>query len=336
LGRALSGRGDVELRLFGPTWAPAPRAADVRGWPRTRLFRARVPSKALVRSTRAFGLGAERFFRGGADVVHHTQYRRLPTRRPEIATVHDLVYLDTDRFVGAGVAQRMSAFAREAARTARVLVTPSATVADEVRERLDVDPGRVVPTPLGVDHVLRWPAGPAEVGAPYVLTVARIESRKNHLGVLRALERLGSAAPRWIVVGPRGEGAEEFLRAVERSPLRSGIELRGRVPEAALRGLVEGALACVLVPFDEGFGLGPLEAMRLGTPAVTSDVPVVREVCGGGAALADPAEPDAIAQAVSSVLDGRDRASARGLDHASAFTWARTAAETVRAYRRAL
>ena len=103
----------------------------------------------------ALSIGTERLVRGGAALVHNTQYRRLPSRLPAVTTIHDLAYLDSERYVGAATAARMSRFARAAAARGDVLVTPSRAVAAEVVERLQVDPARVVAAPLGIDHVLR-------------------------------------------------------------------------------------------------------------------------------------------------------------------------------------
>jgi len=344
LARALDARGDVALRLFGATWAPATFADEAEALERARLFRVRVPSKPLLGAMGALGLGVERLFRGGADLAHHTQYRRLPTRLPEVATVHDLVYLDSERHVSGAVARRMSGHAREVARTARAIVTPSATVADEVAARLGVPRERVVPTLLGADHVLRVPPGRSshrgvDLLTPFVFTLARIEPRKNHAAVLRALERLGADAPRWLVAGPMGDGAEDFVRAVERSPLRERVELLGRVADSDARALVEHCAAFVIVPHDEGFGLAPAEAMALGAPVITSDVPVVREVCGDGARLVAPDDDAALAEALAGVLGdapARERLRAAGRLRAAELTWTRTAAATREAYALAL
>ena len=68
----------------------------------------------------------------------------------------------------------------------------------------------------------------------------------------------------------------------------------------------------------------------------TSDVPVVREVCGGGATLVNPRDADALAGAIEAVaLDGEahELAAVAARDHAAAFTWQRTAERTVEAYR---
>ncbi len=344
LTRALVALPDVDAALFAPTWArPSFDVADL-GVDQARVFRRRLPSKGVTRSLGALGLGVERLFRGSADLCHHTQYRRLPTRLPEVAMIHDLVFLDTDRFMASQTAERMSAFARFAATHARAITTPSETVADEVAERLGVPRERVFATPLGVDHLRAISPGDTAIargGAdggndPYFFTAARVETRKNLGLVLRAFEGLDAPGLRWKIAGISGDGAEDFDEALRRSPARERIDRLGHVDEQQLRSLVLGALAFVLVPLDEGFGLAPLEAMALGVPAVTSRVPVVTEVCGGGARLVDPHDPEELRGVLSELLQdaaAREELAQRGQEHARAFTWKRTAERTLEAYR---
>ena len=341
LSRALAQLDDVDLGLFAPTWARAMEGVQIPEG--ARVFRRRFPSKVLTRGLRLGPLKVEHLLRGGADLVHHTQYRRLPTRLPEVATIHDLVYLDSDRYVSAGTAARMSEFARTVARTARVIVTPSFAVADQVAERLDFPRERVVAAHHGIDHggVL---GGPLQGGRgnrdarPYLLTVARLERRKNLDGVLAALERMGNTGIDWVIAGPDGEGAEAFKDRVQSSSLKHRIQLRGRVPEEELRDLLAGCAAFVLVPHDEGFGMAPLEAAAAGRPVVTSDVPVVAEICGGMARLVPPDDPDGIATAITEALGEPDGPAEkeRRRERALSYTWARTAESHVGAYRLAL
>ncbi len=340
LARALAARDDVDLRLFGPTWQRADVDRSALGVERVRLFRRRIPSKALERALVLARVGVERLV-GGADVVLHTQYRRLPTRRPEVATIHDLVFLDSDRFVGAATAARMSAFVRAAARDCRAIVTPSEAVADEVAERLDVARERVFATPLGVDHVHRIRVDPEDAEAlaaamrvrgPFFFTAARLETRKNLVTVLRAFEGLVDTPARWLVAGTPGDGGDAFLEAVRRSPAAPRIELLGHITESNLRAHIEACIGFVLVPHDEGFGLAPLEAMALGSAAVTSDVPVVREVCGGGAELVSPLDVVGLRRVLqdwASFPGAQSRRRDAGLRHAERFPWARTAEATM-------
>ena len=343
--RALAARDDVEPRLFAPTWTPPALTLADAGLGGSPAFAPRLPSKPLTAALEALSIGVERLVRGGAAVLHNTQYRRLPSRLPAVTTIHDLAYLDSDRYVDAATAARMSRFARAAAARGDVLVTPSMAVAAEVVDRLQVDPARVLATPLGIDHVLRIRPAEAERAAvaeevrrqgPFVLTAARIERRKNHVGLLRALERLGDAAPRWVVVGPDGEGAADFHLALSCSPLRDRVQVLGRVGEGSLRARLDACAAFALVPHDEGFGLAPLEAAALGRPVVTSAVPVVEEVCGGAAALVPPDSPEEIARGLEQVLRISDAEREARAAVARRATWASCASRHVEAFRLAL
>jgi glycosyltransferase involved in cell wall biosynthesis len=87
----------------------------------------------------------------------------------------------------------------------------------------------------------------------------------------------------------------------------------------------------------EGFGLPPLEAFAAGRPVVASDLPVVREVTGGLAALVSVGDEEALASALRAVLDddGGTAAAAARRERARSFSWAATAAATYAAYSRA-
>ena len=54
--------------------------------------------------------------------------------------------------------------------------------------------------------------------------------------------------------------------------------------------LYAGALAVVLPSWLEGFGLTPVEGLAAGTPAIVSDLPVLREVLGDGALYVQPGD----------------------------------------------
>jgi glycosyltransferase involved in cell wall biosynthesis len=89
----------------------------------------------------------------------------------------------------------------------------------------------------------------------------------------------------------------------------------------------------------EGFGLPPLEAMQCGTPVITSNSSSLPEVVGDAAVMVDPHDVDALGAAMLAVLRDaalRESLRAKGLARAAAFTWERTAACTIAAYRAAL
>ena len=113
------------------------------------------------------------------------------------------------------------------------------------------------------------------------------------------------------------------------------IELRG-VPDEDLPGLYNAVDLLLFPSLYEGFGWPPLEAMASGTPVVCSRAGSLAEVVGDAALTADPENVEALTwHAAAAVLgDAPLRAAlvARGLAHASQFTWHRTATQLIDVY----
>lgn len=132
---------------------------------------------------------------------------------------------------------------------------------------------------------------------------------------------------------------ERVLHILSRGSAERMAELRTLVPhgcsvvfhngvtdEEYLRLLEDDAIL-VTATKDEGFGLPPAEALALGVPVVVSDIPVLHEVVGAGGEFFDQEDPLSFADAVRR-LDNRDHRSrliARGAQHLTQFSWAKSA-----------
>jgi len=115
--------------------------------------------------------------------------------------------------------------------------------------------------------------------------------------------------------------------------------MAGFVTDEELAALYSGALGFVFPSLHEGFGIPPLEAMRCGTPVIASNRSSIPEVVGDAALVVDPQDADALSHAMYRLYhDGalREDLRARSLTRAALFSWERTAAETLAAYRAAL
>lgn len=107
-------------------------------------------------------------------------------------------------------------------------------------------------------------------GGPFVLFVATIESRKNHLMVFQAwlalMRALGEdAVPRLICVGRPGWQAEPALGLHERAPeLRRKVLFLTGVSDLALAGLTARSQFTVYNSYHEGWGLPVTESLAMG------------------------------------------------------------------------
>jgi glycosyltransferase involved in cell wall biosynthesis len=219
---------------------------------------------------------------------------------------------------------------------------PSHFVGAEVVMALGAHPDRVTVVELGCDHVARDlpPEGYPRPREPYILTVTRVDPRKNHLRMLEAFELLVKEGlpHRWLIAGEAGWGSEPFERALADSPARDRVEWRREVSDAELPELYARADCFLFASLSEGFGLPPLEAMACGTPVVTSAVTSLPEVCGDAAFLVEPTESERIFEATRRVLtepDIADELRLRGRAQARKFTWRECAKRTLLAYRNA-
>ncbi len=265
----------------------------------------------------------------GFDVVHSVSLAvpgaapgpGVGAARVQVVAIHDVAWRHRpEDYPSRGRRWHEAALGR-ALRRASHFVVPSDAVADDLA-RAGAPAGAVSIIPLGSDVL----PGRDDDGATallerlgvrgeFLLSVGTLEPRKNLPRLLAAYGVARHALPGpWplVVVGRPGWGPE--LEHGE------GIVFTGRVEEGVLASLYARARLLAYVPFEEGFGLPPVEAMRYGTPVVASPLPTTR----GAALEVDPTKVEEIAAAlVRLATDDVLRAdlAAAGRARAGSLTW---------------
>ena len=126
-------------------------------------------------------------------------------------------------------------------------------------------------------------------GDPAVLWVGRLDSNKDPLTVLDAIELAAAELPQMHLWCCFHE--QPLLRQVEarisRSPvLRERVHLLGKVPHERIELLCRAADIFVAASHHEGSGYALIEALACGTTPVVSDIPAFRKLVGNAGALA--------------------------------------------------
>ncbi len=272
----------------------------------------------------------------GFDVVHSVSLAFPPIQVAPAArvvvTVHDVAWRrQPESATRRGRAWHETALCRARDSGASLVVPSRFVAADLIADGVDaarltiVQGGSdhlVAPDPLATDALLQR----IGVAGEFLLTVSTLEPRKNVGRLLAAYRMARASLPRpWplVIVGPTGWGPQ--LTDPED---HEGVLLAGAVPDAVLTGLYERARAFAYVPLTEGYGLPPLEAMRVGTPSVVgNEVPSVHDLGESGeppAIIVDPFDVEDIAAGLVRILtDDAVRAdlSTRGQAYARTRTW---------------
>lgn len=283
------------------------------------LRSSRLPGPLL---TRAWDRGLLRA-PSGFDVVHATSLSTLePGRAALVATVHDLLWRRVpEAYPSRGRAWHEAALRRALVRADHFIV-PAEVVADDLATA-GADREAITVIPMGSDHLpppdlaaaTRLLARLGVVG-PFLLSVGTLEPRKNQARLVEAYGRIRSSLPEpWplVLVGPSGWG--EQVRPT------AGVVLAGLVSQSELSALYGMARLLAYVPFIEGFGLPPVEAMTFGAPVVAS-----RRLPStvGAAHEVDPRDVASIAEGLLLVAideTERSRLQALGLARAAELTW---------------
>jgi glycosyltransferase involved in cell wall biosynthesis len=175
----------------------------------------------------------------------------------------------------------------------------------------------------------------------YVLFAGAWDVRKNLALLLDAWPRVGSRfrVP-LILAGQSWYGSQTAERKVQ-ALRKEGFDVRplGYQPANVLYELMRRATLFVFPSLYEGFGLPPMEAMRLGTPSIISTAGSLPEVCGDAAVAVSPHDVGELASALNRLLGSPEECAERsrkGKRHAEAFTWARAAKETIALYEQLL
>ncbi|WP_035423259.1 glycosyltransferase family 4 protein [Asticcacaulis benevestitus] len=178
----------------------------------------------------------------------------------------------------------------------------------------------------GVDHIKNVTSDPlilstlGLINRPYLVGMSSVQHHKDVRTIIRAADIMKNRDVPLVLIGSATE-ADFKAAGID---LGSNIILAGRLRDEEMRAVIEGARAFAFPSLTEGFGLPPLEAMLLGTPAIVAPKGALPELCGDDAMSAEASNPEAWAAAIDKLVEDNDlRAhySIAGQHRAANYSW---------------
>ncbi len=340
LGRTAESDDDLSLFYFDfkrkgmPFQVPAAREQVIR-W---------VPGRIVQKAWKTLGWPSFNLFAGRADVYHFPNFIRPPlSSGASVVTIHDAAFLRYPETLEEKNLLYLTRLIKQTLDRTDRIITVSAFTARELIERAGADESKLEVIHSGLDPMFT----PPETGQidmvrqryglhrPYLLNIGTVEPRKNLPFLMYVFETLDEDID-LVIAGMKGWKFEPILKRMQTSIKRSRIHYIDYVADGDLPSLYAGAEAFVFPSLYEGFGFTPLEAMRCGTPVVSSTAGSLPEVLGDAAALVEDFDAGAWVQAIRSVLTDtahRDGLIAAGRDKADSYGWHHTAEQTWNVYR---
>lgn len=278
-----------------------PRVADRAGLDAV-VYQNFVPPPAAVKHARVA------FFN---DVIFESH--------PELFTRSERLYFRALRFLTSTADRVCTSSSSQAARLVRFNYATA--------DRIDVVPMAVDDSFAPREHMARvaTEALLARLDAPemFVLYAGSLAIRKSVATLIRAMSMITTPGLDLLVVGTRDATSDDVEAIAHAAGMAGRVRFLGPLEDEELSVLYATATVFCFPSLDETAGIPPLEAMACGTPTIVSNAPAMIEACGEAALYVNPADAEAIAHAIDSLVDDsphRTRLRYAGLERARAFT----------------
>lgn len=135
----------------------------------------------------------------------------------------------------------------------------------------------------------------------FILSVGTIETRKNQLTILQALNNLES---NWhlVLIGKKTSYADEILDYANTHQLQNRLQIFENISFADLPIIFQCASLFAYISEFEGFGIPVLEAMQSKVLTVTSNVSSLPEVIGNQEQTINPQKPEELVHFVNNTF----------------------------------
>jgi len=236
--------------------------------------------------------------------------------------VYDMIPIKFPHYFPKGFSKLHEAWTEMVLKNSDAIFTISHATAEDLiifarRKGIEIKPDRIKVIPLGAEVEM----APNQITMSdeekkiwdkisqqsFFLMVGTLEPRKGHMQVIKAFEILWKKGVNisLVIVGKEGWKIKSLKKYIKKHKmLGKRLFWLGYVSDTLLNKLYKKALAVIVASEDEGFGLPIVEAFKHGTPVITRDIKVFREVAGSNAFFFEnSSNPEVIARAVEKWLE---------------------------------
>lgn len=216
---------------------------------------------------------------------YFTPYCNIPSgiKIPIYSTIHDIVFLDIPNitsFIGVKVRKF---FYQRAINKSKKIFTVSKFSKKRIQKKLNCKNKDIIVVYNSAPSYLQTKSEINSKIEDIILFIGNIKKHKGLSTLLDAYEiaKKNGLTSKLTIVGNSKNfrtGDKNIIKKIQQEELKGNIVFTGKISNEELKNLYSISKYIVQPSFYEGFGIPPLEAMFMGTPALISDIEVFKEI----------------------------------------------------------
>lgn len=282
--------------------------------------------------------------------IFHSPASTIPLAygRNAVITIHDLaIYKNSDWFPKQLFSTKISV--PQSLRKAKKIIAVSEYTKKDLMDILNIPEDKIEVVLNGVeareDIDKKNPSDRSEIKKKFeikqdfILFIGTLQPRKNIKGLITAFDKLRGgkifANYQLVIAGKKGWNYKDIFDKVRDKALTKKVVFTDYISSDDKIRLLNAASCFCFPSLYEGFGLSILEAMKQGTPVITSNITSTKEIGGEATYLINPYKSSSIAQALKKVLGDENLRKSliqKGYSRVKHFSWNKCAKETLSVY----
>lgn len=283
--------------------------------------------------------------------IYHCLFHFLPGRiqaERTMVTLHDLIWIDypklafDDFFRQKIVEYYGKIFIKRALTKSDTIVAISEYTKERALKRYNLPAENIHVIHNGFDQTYFDKMGSLKIPEEYqkrkyIFSIGHTKPFKNIPRVIQAFKQISDEFPEidLMVVG-RGDYLVKLKKLVAEHGSQKRVIFTGYLPDEVMIPLFKNALFLVFPSLIEGFGAPLVEAMGLGCPILSSNIPVIEEIAGDVYEKVNPYSVDDIARGMRRLLSSkeyRDSLRNKAYERVKLFSWEENAKKLLALYK---
>ena len=214
-----------------------------------------------------------------------------PIIKPDICIIHDIVAVKRKEFFKKSKHIYTSCLFQFIVKKSEKIITVSEFSRKEIAEYYQIDKEKIEIIYNGWQHIehikeddnivnkIRKEVG----GKKYFFSVGTLTKHKN----LKWVIKVAKNNPQYIFLISGFQNSKKIYRELGIENTKN-VRYLGYLTDEEMKGIIKNAEGLLFPSYYEGFGIPPLEALALGTKAIVSDIPVLKEIYGDSVYYINP------------------------------------------------